>query len=63
MKPTFALLIALLLAPLATRAQFSAGNVNLDALPEAVAGFEVTMFAREPVVRNPPPAPASRCAA
>jgi len=49
MKPTFALLIALLLAPLATHAQ----KVNLDALPEAVAGFEVTMFAREPVVRNP----------
>jgi len=41
--------IALLLAPLATCAQ----KVNLDALPEAVAGFETTMFAREPVVRNP----------
>jgi len=53
MKPTFALLIALLLAPLATHAQFSAGNVNLDSLPDAVAEFEVTMFAREPLVRNP----------
>jgi hypothetical protein len=46
-------LIALLLAPLAIHAQFSAGNVNPEALPEAVAGFEATMFAREPVLRNP----------
>ncbi|CAN5410628.1 hypothetical protein BH23VER1_BH23VER1_02110 [soil metagenome] len=53
MKPTLALLNALLLASLTTHAQFSAGEVDLDSLPEAVAGFEVTMFAREPVVRNP----------
>ncbi|RYI32673.1 MAG: c-type cytochrome, partial [Acetobacteraceae bacterium] len=52
MKSSFTLLLALLLAPLATHAQFSAGKVNLDALPEAEAGFEVTMFAREPVLRN-----------
>lgn len=53
MKATHTLFLALLLAPCATHAQFSAGNVNLDSLPGAVAGFEVMMFAREPVVRNP----------
>lgn len=53
MRPTTALLISLLLALPATHAQFSAGKVNLDSLPDTVAGFEVTLFAREPVVRNP----------
>jgi len=53
MKAFCTFLAALLLAPLPTRAQFPAGNVNLDALPEAPAGFEVTMYAREPVLRNP----------
>ena len=47
------LLTALLLAPLATHAQFSPGEVTLDSLPGAAAGFEVTMFAREPLLRNP----------
>jgi len=55
MKPIFAFPTALLLAPLASLAQdwTRARNVNLDSVPDAVAGFEVTMFAREPVVRNP----------
>ena len=53
MKPTISLLIPLLLAPLVTHADFSAGKVNLDSLPETVAGFEVTIFAREPLLRNP----------
>jgi len=53
MKPTTPILISLLLTPLATHAQYSPGEVDLDSLPEPVAGFEVSMFAREPVVRNP----------
>lgn len=37
----------------ALAAPFSAGDVDLNSLPTASEGFEITMFAREPLVRNP----------
>src|SRR5688572_22470990 len=46
-------LTALLLNSTAFAVPFDPGQVNLEALPDVPDAFEVTLFAREPLVRNP----------
>ena len=53
MKRAIVVLGLLLSSPGQTPAQFNDSNFDPDALPKVPAGFEVTVFSREPLVRQP----------
>ncbi|MFN9719793.1 MAG: PVC-type heme-binding CxxCH protein [Planctomycetota bacterium] len=48
-----AFLVNLLAGVAVTKAQFADKSVDLEAMPKAPPGFEVSLFAREPLVRQP----------